>query len=93
MGQYTYRLTETDHYSIDNQKCRAVYMIEHAEGKDDIEAVVSPELGMALVGFAIGAVHTMSKRVKRVTVKFRRAFILHDSQCVRIQLSPLHFFG
>jgi hypothetical protein len=64
MPEYTYRLTETDHYPIGDSACKAVYLMAHCETKGDIEAVVSPEMGMSLVHFSINHIPLLQKSRK-----------------------------
>lgn len=67
----TYRLATTDRYEIDRTVCRAVYLFEHHE-KGDIEAVVTPELGMALAGFSLRHVPILQKSRRGDFVRGRK---------------------
>ena len=74
MGDYTYRLTETDHYQIADSKCKAVYLMARSDTKKDIEAVVSPDMGMSLLHFSIDRVPILQKSRQNDFLEGRKGF-------------------
>ena len=72
MAEYRYRLTETDHYTIGQSDCSAVYMMMLSDRGNTIEAVVSPEMGMSMLDFSAGGVPLLQKSRKHDFIEGRK---------------------